>query len=136
MKLETNDFVWIWNGAEGVIDWGVVIGDKIVLQMGGFEEVNNFDENLVYKCDYDYYIGGIVRNATSFASARAFYEHWANGDDRFINHHTNMEVIPIGNDCETDMDKETYLETVNSNRRFTINELQSIFGQKICIGAE
>lgn len=136
MKLETNDFVWIWNGAEGVIDWGIVIGDKIVLQMGGFEDINDFDENLVYKCDYDYYIGGIVRNANSFASARTFYEHWADNDDRFINRHTNMEVIPTGNDCETEMDKETFLETVNSNRRFTINELQSIFGQKICIGAE
>lgn len=135
MKLETNDFVWIWNGEESVIDWGVVIGDKIVLQMGGFEEVKDFDENLVYKYDYNYYIGGIVKNAASFASARAFYEHWANGNGRFINHHTDMKVIPFRNDCETKMDKEAYLKTVNSTRRFTVEELQSIFGQNICIGA-
>lgn len=136
MNLKTNDFVWIWNGVNESLDWGVVIGDKIVLQFGGFEDIDDFDENLVCKDSYDYYIGAIVRNASSFASAKAFYEHWVNGDDRFINHHTEMEVISIGDDYCVERDKEIYLKATRGFYKMTINELQSIFGQKICIVTE
>lgn len=36
MILKNKDFVWIYNGSEDSIEWGVVIDDVIIMQMGGF----------------------------------------------------------------------------------------------------
>lgn len=94
MKLETNDFVWFYNASKNIIEWGVVINEKIIYQNGGFDDVDNFDEeDLICKFDGAFFLGGVVRNATSFNSAKAFYEHWAKGEDRFLDHHTRMTVI-------------------------------------------
>ncbi|MBQ0089348.1 MAG: hypothetical protein KBT27_08445 [Prevotellaceae bacterium] len=93
MKLETNDFVWLYSASKNIIEWGVVINEKIIYQHGGFEDVDDFDEDLICKLDSAFFLGGVVRNAPSFNSAKAFYEHWAKGEDRFLDHHTKMTVI-------------------------------------------
>lgn len=128
MKIKDGDFMWLGD-TEGTIDWAVVYNGKLILQNGGFEELCEFNEYGEYK-DYDsYFIGGIVRNASSFASARAFYEFYISENDRFLNHHTDMIAM------STSMwAMNFYREHRNTPREMTLGRLSDIFGQKIEIG--
>lgn len=79
------------------------------------------------------YIGGIVRYANSFTSAKAYYYHWLTGGDRFINHHTNICVISNGEYFVKDSDKELYLNKIENPLSITVNELETIFDREVHI---
>lgn len=93
MKINNKDFVWLCNCIKGTIDWGYVSDEHIILQSGGFECLNDFKEDGKYFDCEQYFIGGFVRNATSFTSAQAFYKHHLSGEDRFLDHHTAMVAV-------------------------------------------
>lgn len=129
MKIKDKDFVWLCDIAEGTIDWGYVMDGRIILQNSGFEDLADFDEFGIYKDYDDYFIGGFVRNATSFASARAFYEHCLSGDDRFFDHNTQMVAMGMSKWAEG-----WYVACRQLPREMTLGRLSDIFGQKIEIG--
>lgn len=137
MIIKNKDFVWIYNGSENRIDWGVVMDDVVVMQYGGFYALDDFDEALVATpvpnstnlC----YIGGIVRYATSFNAAKAYYYHWLTECDRFVDHHTEMCVIAHGDDFVTENDRAMYLEIFNSPLQISVDELESYFDREVHI---
>lgn len=137
MVIKDKDFVWIYNGSENRIDWGVVVKDVIVMQYGGFYSIDDFDSMLVASPIEDStnlcFIGGIVRYATSFNAAKAYYYHWLTEHERFVDHHTTMCVIANGDDFVTEKDKNLYLEIVNSPLQISIDELESYFDREVHI---
>lgn len=126
MKIKNGDFVWLCDTSDKTIDWAFVYGGKLILQNSGFEELTDFDEFGRYKDYDDYFIGGFVRNANSFASARAFYEHCLSGDDRFLDHNTQMVAMGFSKGTE-----DWYVTCRQLPRQMTLGRLSDIFGQKI-----
>lgn len=90
MEIKDKDFVWLCDKLTNNIEWGFLCDGHIILQSGGFEYLEDFNEDGVYDGYEHYFIGGFIRNATSFASAQAFCEHHLNSTDRFLDHHTKM----------------------------------------------
>lgn len=130
MKLENKDFVWIYNGSEETISWGVVIDDIIIMQYGGFYSVNDFDDNGVAVAIGNYtntcYIGGIVRYANSFTSAKMYYYHHITNGDRFIDHNTPMKVI-------ASTDTALYLNIINTPLMLSVDEIEGYCGREVYI---
>lgn len=135
-KLQNGDFVWIWDSDIQRIEWGFVFDNKIINQMGGFYDLDDFDEDFVVKpfADNITCIGGVVRNANSFVAAQSYYEYYAYNRKRFIDHNTNMKIMPLTDDnFVIEADKEFYREMMETPMQMRVSELEHIFGGAVCI---
>lgn len=133
MKLENKDFVWVYNGSEKSIEWGVVVNNTIIKQDGGFYDLNDFDNCLArpIKNETDIcYIGGIVRYANSFNSAKINYYNWLTTNYEY---NDDICVIPNGDTFIRDRDKELYLNFVNSPLHISVGELEALFDREVYI---
>lgn len=135
IDLQDGDFVWVYMNDTDTIEWGIVIDGKIIYQSGGFDELDAFDGRYqMFKDGYEAYIGHGVRNANSFCSAKFFYDWVAHGKtDRYLDHHTNMEIINSGDEFVDDCDMKIYRVIDDEGMKLTIRDLRLMFNRDVVI---
>ena len=139
MDLQNGDFVWVYINETDKIEWAFVFNDKLIYQSGGFDELSAFNEE--YKIVDGFtqlaYLGHAVRNATSFCSAKFYYDWFIENDyGRYIDHNTQMKVITHGDDFISEADMIIYKSINDENLTLTLSDLRTMFNRNVVIVAD